>query len=108
MVETPPSASQDWMNSSLGRIVCEPSVQSPFFGVSSGIALARLVMSAIHVESLPDDSSQRPYTRPGMPVSQSPVKQATLPPRYAANHLVEVYFQFQTPHSPIIERSDVD
>lgn len=108
---TPPTTSQDWMSSSLGRIVCEPSVQSPFFGVSSGIALARLVMAAIHVESSSSSPANPPLQRQGRPVITSsalPDVPATLPPRHAALHLVEVYFQFQTPHSPIIERAHVD
>jgi hypothetical protein len=34
--------------------------------------------------------------------------EASLPPRHAADYLVDVYFQYQTPHLPIVERSRVE
>ena len=33
--------------------------------------------------------------------------EASLPPRHAADHLVEVYFQYRTPHLPIIRETKV-
>ncbi|KAH9825964.1 Zn(2)-C6 fungal-type DNA-binding domain [Teratosphaeria destructans] len=73
-----------------------------FLGLSSGIALARLVMSAVKVESLPvqHDVAQGPSMN-------GPESKASLPPRTAADHLVEVYFQYRTPHLPLIDRQGV-
>ncbi|KAL2865223.1 fungal specific transcription factor domain-containing protein [Aspergillus lucknowensis] len=34
--------------------------------------------------------------------------EASLPPRHAADYLVDVYFQYQTPHLPIVGRSDAE
>ncbi|KAF2799762.1 hypothetical protein K505DRAFT_230317 [Melanomma pulvis-pyrius CBS 109.77] len=103
--DTSPIDSPDWMSSSLGRIVCEPSNQPRFLGVSSGITLARLVMAAIRVEELP--TVKQPLHQQ-QPTSYTPTARASLPPRHAANHLVEVYFQYQMPHLPIVERSQVE
>jgi hypothetical protein len=36
-----------------------------------------------------------------------PAVEASLPPRHAANHLIEVYFQYRTPHLPIIQEAQV-
>lgn len=108
---TSPANSEYWMTSTLGRVINEPTNQPRFFGVSSGIALARLVMAAIHVESLPSSlpgGQAQLSTQQHTSGSSTPVCQASLPPRQAAEHLVDVYFQYQTPHFPIIERSQVD
>lgn len=40
--------------------------------------------------------------------SAAPAGRASLPPRHAAEHLVEVYFQYQTLHLPIVDRWQVD
>lgn len=105
---TPSSVTPDWVTSSLGRIVSEPSNQSQFYGMSSGITLARLVMAAIHVEGPTASSPDGSLQQASMLSSPHPISKATLPPRHAAQHLVEVYFQFQTPHAPIIERIHVE
>lgn len=85
-----------------------PSTQSRFLGPSSGIALAKLVMAAIRVDDVPsffpEKASQRPYD-PSLTV-QEPT--ACFPPRNAADHLVDVYFQYRTPHLPIIDRQQVE
>ncbi|KAF6844886.1 flavin-binding monooxygenase, partial [Colletotrichum musicola] len=87
-VESATSSSdyQNWMTSNLGRVVCEPANQPHFFGVSSGITLARLVMSAIRIDDLP----------PSLPTRTS---------QQAAEHLFDVYFQNRTPNFPIVDRS---
>lgn len=41
-------------------------------------------------------------------LTPGPDKEASLPPRRAADHLVEVYFQYRTPHLPIIDRKRVE
>ena len=91
---------------SVRDVVDAPSRQPRFLGQSSGITLARLVMAAIRVDALPTPliSEQRSYdTSPSALVAE-----ASLPPRHAADHLVEVYFQYRTPHLPILERSQVE
>ncbi|KUJ14429.1 uncharacterized protein LY89DRAFT_650240 [Mollisia scopiformis] len=90
---------------SVRNVVVEPSRQPRFLGQSSGITLARLVMAAIRVEDLPSPlfSEQRSYD----PSSSAPPAEASLPPLHAAEHLVEVYFQYRTAHLPIVDRSQV-
>lgn len=63
-------------------------------------------MAAIRVDTLPSPlfSEQRSYD----PSSSVLAAEASLPPRHAADHLVEVYFQHRTPHLPILERSQVE
>ncbi|KAL1889658.1 hypothetical protein Sste5346_008777 [Sporothrix stenoceras] len=60
-------------------------------------------MTAIRVDALPSPS--QPNSRPYDPFSSMMVEEASLPPRHAADHLVETYFQYLTPHLPILERS---
>lgn len=105
---TPSSSSPDWVTSSLGRIVSEPSNQSQFYGMSSGITLARLVMAAIHVEGPVAGSLDHTIQHTGVLDLPQATSTASLPPRHAALHLIDVYFQFQTPHAPIIERMLVE
>lgn len=92
---------------SVRNVVVEPSRHPRFLGQSSGITLARLVMAAIRVDALPTTplcSDQRPYD----PSSSALAAEASLPPRHAADHLVEVYFQYCTPHLPIVDRAQVE
>ncbi|KAF2671948.1 hypothetical protein BT63DRAFT_184288 [Microthyrium microscopicum] len=90
---------------SVKNVVVEPSRQPRFLGQSSGITLARLVMAAIRIDSLPI-ASLTSKKRPQEPSSSYPTSQASLPPRQAAEHLLDVYFQYRTPHLPILERSE--
>lgn len=88
---------------SVKDVVVEPSGRQPrFLGQGGGITLAKLVMAAIRVDALPSpsQSTNRPYG----PFSSMMAEEASLPPRHAADHLVETYFQYLTPHLPILER----
>lgn len=87
-------------------IVDEPSRQPRFLGQSGGITLAKMVVSAIRVDALPSSLFSEP--RSNNPFSSSIAAEASLPPRHAADHLVDVYFQYHTPHLPIVERSKVE
>ncbi|KAF7916678.1 hypothetical protein BELL_0406g00120 [Botrytis elliptica] len=91
---------------SVRSVVVEPSRQPRFLGQSSGITLARMVMVAIRIDSLPSSlsSKQNSYD----PFSSVPTAEASLPPRHAADHLVGVYFQYRTPHLPIVNRAQVE
>lgn len=87
-------------------LVDEPSRQPRFLGQSGGITLARLVVSAIRVDALPSSLFAEPRSYNLFPCSMA--AEASLPPRHAADHLVDVYFQYHTPHLPIVERSSVE
>ncbi|KAH8901720.1 hypothetical protein GQ53DRAFT_776174 [Thozetella sp. PMI_491] len=73
--------------------------------VSGGITLAKLVISTIRADALPSPLSTEP--RSYGPSSFPMPAEASLPPRHAADHLVDVYFQYRTPHLPIVDRSRV-
>ena len=73
-------------------------------GQSSGITLARLVMAAIRIDASPLLVSKNAKNDSSLSVIAN---EASLPPRHAADHLVEVYFQYRTPHLPIVDRSQV-
>ncbi|CAK7207490.1 hypothetical protein SEUCBS139899_010300 [Sporothrix eucalyptigena] len=91
---------------SVKDVVVEPSGRQPrFLGQGGGITLAKLVMAAIRVDALPTAPSTIVANRPYGPFSSMMAEAASLPPRHAADHLVETYFQYRTPHLPILERS---
>ncbi|KAJ5160645.1 uncharacterized protein N7482_007649 [Penicillium canariense] len=92
---------------SVEDVVVEPSRQPRFLGQSSGITLARLVMAAIHVDDLPSLASKN-QTQSYNPCYSPPAAEASLPPRHAADHLVEVYFQYRTCHLPIVGRPQAE
>jgi hypothetical protein len=91
---------------SVQDIVVEPSRQPRFLGQSGGITLARLVMAAVNVDTLhtPQVSEQNKYDN--TPIN--PASEASFPPRNVADHLVDVYFQFRSPHLPIMDRIQVE
>jgi hypothetical protein len=100
-----PSHFQDLVKS-VRNVVVEPSRQPRFLGQSSGITLAKLVMAAIRVDALPAPVVSTPHSFENS--SSALAAEVSLPPRHAADHLVEVYFQYRTPHLPILERSQVE
>ncbi|SMY19276.1 unnamed protein product [Zymoseptoria tritici ST99CH_1A5] len=105
--ETPGPHLQDFVTS-VCSVVVESTGLPRFLGPSSGITLATMVMASVRPDALTRtrrDSVQRPDTAR----SQTSVAAAEscLPPRHAADHLVEVYFQYRTPHLPIVQRAQV-
>jgi hypothetical protein len=62
-------------------------------------------MSAIRVDELPTLVSEKAKNDSSFPIIAN---EASLPPRHAADHLVEVYFQYRTPHLPIVDRYQVN
>lgn len=98
---------EDIVNS-VRDVVVEPSRQPRFLGQSSGITLARLVMEAIRIDAVP--SLLLPGPQAYGPSSQSMLAAAesTLPPRQITCRLIDVYFQYRTPHLPIIGRLQVE
>jgi len=94
---------------SVTNVPVEPSTQPRFLGPSSGITLAKLVMAAINVDGLPSPvfSEQQSQRSDDSYLSTQETK-ASLPPRHAADHLVDVYFQYRTPHLPIVSRQQVE
>ena len=92
---------------SVRNVVVEPSRQPRFLGQSSGITLAKLVMAAVRIDALPAPLSSEQQRVQELP-SSTPPAAASLPPRHAADHLVEVYFHYRTPHLPFLERSQAE
>ncbi|KAF2006166.1 hypothetical protein P154DRAFT_517849 [Amniculicola lignicola CBS 123094] len=94
---------------SVRNVVVEPTGQPRFLGPSSGITLARMVMASIRIDALPP-TALFPKQRPHRHTSSTSVSstESSLPPRHAADHLIDVYFQYRTPHLPIMERSQVE
>lgn len=90
---------------SVRSVAVEPSRQPRFLGQSSGITLARLVMAAIRIDASPSLVSKNAKNDSSLSVIAN---EASLPPRHAADHLVEVYFQYRTPHLPIVARSQLN
>jgi hypothetical protein len=90
---------------SVKSVVTEPTHQTRFLGQSSGISFAKMVMAAIHIDNL--DSAFTPGQIPSQNPSQSAPNKASLPPRHVADHLVDVYFHYRTPHLPILSRRQV-
>lgn len=91
---------------SVKNVVVEPSRQPRFLGQGSGVTLAWLVMTAIRVDALPSTLFSGPSSYD--PPLSTIAKEASLPPRHVANHLVGVYFQYRTPHLPIVDRTQVE
>jgi hypothetical protein len=97
---------EDRLVKSVRHVVTEPSRQPQFLGQSSGITLAKLVMTAIKLDKLPAPAYSESHPYGHASIISAP--EASLPPRQAADHLVEVYFQYRTPHLALIERSQVE
>ena len=98
---------------SVRNVVVEPSRQPRFLGPSSGITLARMVMASIRTDALPSSplfskQTSHDYSSSAPASASLPAVPSSLPPRHAADHLVDVYFQYRTPHLPIVERSQVE
>ncbi|KAF2109673.1 fungal-specific transcription factor domain-containing protein [Lophiotrema nucula] len=104
---------------SVRSVVVEPSKQPRFLGPSSGTTLARMVMASIRTDALPasplfsqqrsrDHFSSASATASASASASAIAAESSLPPRHAADHLVDVYFQYRTPHLPVVERSRVD
>jgi hypothetical protein len=96
---------------SVRNVVVEPSRQPRFLGASSGITLAKMVMASIRTDALPSYPlvfKQNLNSHSSSSSASAPAAESTLPPRHAADHLVEVYFQYRTPHLPIVERPQVE
>ena len=93
---------------SVKEVAVEPSRQPKFLGQSGGITLAKLVMAAIRPGALSSTSLQKDSLRASPTPPSVLAAASSLPPRHVADHLVDVYFQYRTPHLPIIDRIHVD
>ncbi len=98
----------DDLVTSVRNVVVEPSRQPRFLGQSSGISFARMVMAAIQVDAINAIPSPLVPEHQPCETSLSAPAKASLPPRPVADHLVDVYFQYRTPHLPILDRSQVE
>lgn len=88
---------------SMGLVVLEPSNQPRFLGTSSGVTLAKIVMASMQCHILPTPPS------PTVELGSEPVysRQSSLPPRRAAAQIIDAYFEYRTPHYPIVDRTEV-
>lgn len=89
------------------NVIAEPCQQPRFVGQSSGISFAKLVMAAIQVDCMSPPFLPEEQQAGELSLFESTPAKASLPPRHVADHLVEVYFQYRTPHLPILDRSQV-
>ncbi|EXJ83449.1 hypothetical protein A1O1_07072 [Capronia coronata CBS 617.96] len=87
------------------NVIAEPCQQPRFVGQSSGISFAKLVMAAIHVDGVTSSLPPEQQQLDDFCLFEFAPAKASLPPRHVADHLVEVYFQYRTPHLPILDRS---
>lgn len=92
---------------SMAFVVLGGTDQPRFMGSSSGITLAKMVMASVRTHpSVP----LPPHIGHGIintPKNSPSTSVSSLPPRVAADHIVDVYFQHRTSHFPIIEREVV-
>ena len=95
---------------SVQNVVVQPGHQPRYLGQSSGISFAKMVMAAIHVDRTPSLLPPQQQSLQEVPLSSitGAVTGASLPPRHVADHLVDVYFQYRTPHLPILSRSQIN
>jgi hypothetical protein len=103
-IDEDPPAIRDLV-ASVRNTVPQPGHQSRFPGHSSGISFAKMVLSAIHVDK--GSSVFLPEQQPFQDIVPSSNCSASLPPRHVADHLIEVYFQYRTPHLPILTNAQV-
>ncbi|KIW62142.1 hypothetical protein PV04_10343 [Phialophora macrospora] len=89
------------------NVIAEPCQQPRFVGQSSGISFAKLVMAAIRVDAMSPSFLPEQPPLGELSIFESAPAKASLPPRHVADHLIEVYFQYRTPHLPILDRSQV-
>ncbi|KAI1085567.1 fungal-specific transcription factor domain-containing protein [Whalleya microplaca] len=92
---------------SMGLVMLESSNQPRFMGTSSGITFAKMVLAAVKGDASMNASLSR--RQRGSLGASAPCTAITssLPPRHAAQHIVDVYFRYRTPHVPILLRSEV-
>ena len=91
----------------IGAVALESTGEPRFMGTSSGITFVNLVMGAIKCDR--SISSATPASQGSIEPSTSTTGiTSSLPPRHAADHIVDIYFQQRTPHFAILERHQVD
>ncbi len=93
---------------SMGLVLLESSDQPRFVGTSSGITFAKMVLAAVKQQDIPITGvSVHPREEPGMSAPHTIIA-SSLPPRHAAQRIVDVYFAYRTPHVPVLARSKVE
>ncbi|KAK7755025.1 hypothetical protein SLS62_002839 [Diatrype stigma] len=92
---------------SMGLVLLESSDQPRFVGTSSGITFAKMVLAAVKQEVSTIASPGRSRDEPAVCTPHLAMA-SSLPPRHAAQRIVDVYFSYRTPHIPILTRSMVE
>lgn len=92
---------------SMGLVMLESTTQPRFIGTSSGITFAKMVLAAIKcdVSATASGGNDTTFQNTG---PRALAVASSLPPRHAAQHITEVYFQYRTPHVPILERKQIE
>jgi hypothetical protein len=104
--DTDSSPAVQGLVTSVRNVVVQPGHQSLYLGQSSGISFAKMVLAAVHVDKT--SNLLLPENQPFQELTVSSTSKASLPPRHVADHLNDVYFQYRTPHLPILSRTQVD
>lgn len=92
---------------SMGLVLLESSDQPRFVGTSSGITFAKMVLAAVKQDASVMATPGRSRDEPAVSAPHS-IMASSLPPRHAAERIVDVYFSYRTPHIPILSRAKVE
>ncbi|KAI1410403.1 fungal-specific transcription factor domain-containing protein [Hypoxylon sp. FL1857] len=94
---------------SMGLVMLESNSQPRFMGTSSGVTFAKMVLACVKADIAIPMPTSAPRSSLRITASQqSSVSSTSLPPRQAAQHIVDVYFRYRTPHVPVLTRSKVN
>ncbi|KAI6081670.1 fungal-specific transcription factor domain-containing protein [Hypoxylon rubiginosum] len=92
---------------SMGLVMLESSNQPKFIGTSSGVTFAKMVLACVKADIIITPVASGP-TRGSVQMSApSPIVSSSLPPRHAAQHIMDVYFRHRTPHVPVLTKAKV-
>ncbi|KAI4858992.1 fungal-specific transcription factor domain-containing protein [Hypoxylon rubiginosum] len=91
---------------SMGLVMLESSNQPKFIGTSSGVTFAKMVLACVKADIV-IPVSPGPTRGSIQMTAPSPIVSSSLPPRHAAQHIMDVYFRHRTPHVPVLTKAKV-
>ncbi|KAI0173535.1 fungal-specific transcription factor domain-containing protein [Hypoxylon sp. FL1284] len=93
---------------SMGLVMLESSSQPKFIGTSSGVTFAKMVLACVKADiTIPVADPGPARGGPIQVPAPNPIVSSSLPPRHAAQHIMDVYFRHRTPHVPVLTRAKV-